>query len=107
MANGFKYGGYKGQMLRVNLTRKKAGTEPLREDWARDFVGGVGYSARLLYEELPAKADPLGHFMRSLFQFAYPCLQFLVCLLQLRLGLFVLCDVACNALNRDRLASPE
>ncbi|MHB1162867.1 MAG: aldehyde ferredoxin oxidoreductase family protein, partial [Chloroflexota bacterium] len=34
--------------------------EPLREDWARDFVGGVGYAARLLYDELKPKIDPLG-----------------------------------------------
>jgi aldehyde:ferredoxin oxidoreductase len=58
--NGFKYGGYKGQLLRVNLSKKGIVKEPLREDWARDFVGGVGYSARLLYDEIPAKADPLG-----------------------------------------------
>ena len=60
MTNGFKYGGYKGRMLRVNLTKRTATKEPLREDWARDFVGGAGYSARLLYDEIPAKADPLG-----------------------------------------------
>ena len=60
MANTFRYGGYKGQMLRVNLTKKGVTKEPLREDWARDFVGGVGYSARLLYEELRPKVDPLG-----------------------------------------------
>jgi aldehyde:ferredoxin oxidoreductase len=60
MTNKFRYGGYKGQMLRVNLTEKGVTKEPLREDWARDFVGGVGYSARLLYEELKPKIDPLG-----------------------------------------------
>ncbi|MHB1006714.1 MAG: aldehyde ferredoxin oxidoreductase family protein [Chloroflexota bacterium] len=60
MAGGFKYGGYVGQLLRVNLTNKTVTKEPLREDWARDFVGGVGYSARLLYEELKPGVDPLG-----------------------------------------------
>ncbi len=60
MTNGFKYGGYKGQLLRVNLSKKAVTKEPLREDWARDFVGGAGYSARLLYDEIPAKCDPLG-----------------------------------------------
>jgi aldehyde:ferredoxin oxidoreductase len=49
-----------GQTLRVNLSSKAVTKEPLREDWARDFVGGAGYSARQLYEEIPAKADPLG-----------------------------------------------
>ena len=60
MANGFKYGGYLGQLLRVNLTSKEITKEPLREDWARDFVGGVGLSARILYEELSSGIDPLG-----------------------------------------------
>ena len=60
MAKGFKYGGYIGQLLRVNLTNKGIATEPLREDWARDFVGGVGLSARILYDELPPKVDALG-----------------------------------------------
>lgn len=60
MAEGFKYGGYVGRLLRVNLSTKTITTEPLREDWARDFVGGVGYSARLLYEELKPGIDPLG-----------------------------------------------
>ncbi|HUU64524.1 MAG TPA: aldehyde ferredoxin oxidoreductase N-terminal domain-containing protein, partial [Dehalococcoidales bacterium] len=60
MAKGFKYGGYIGQLLRVNLTSKGITKEPLREDWARDFVGGVGLSARILYDELPPKVDPLG-----------------------------------------------
>jgi aldehyde:ferredoxin oxidoreductase len=60
VTNGFAYGGYKGQLLRVNLTKKGITKEPLREDWARDFVGGAGYSARLLYEEIPGRIDPLG-----------------------------------------------
>ncbi len=60
MARNFPYGGYIGQLLRVNLSNKGIVKEDLREDWARDFVGGVGLSARILYGELPAKIDPLG-----------------------------------------------
>jgi len=56
----FKYGGYIGQLLRVNLTNKGITKEPLREDWARDFVGGVGLSARIIYDEVKPKIDPLG-----------------------------------------------
>lgn len=56
----FKYGGYIGQLLRVNLTNKGITKETLREDWARDFVGGVGLSARIIYEEVKQKIDPLG-----------------------------------------------
>jgi aldehyde:ferredoxin oxidoreductase len=56
----FKYGGYIGQLLRVNLTNNGITKEPLREDWARDFVGGVGLSARIIYGEVKANIDPLG-----------------------------------------------
>jgi aldehyde:ferredoxin oxidoreductase len=54
----FKYGGYKGKILRVNLSSSKISTEPLKEDWAKDFLGGVGLAARFLYEELKPKTDP-------------------------------------------------
>jgi aldehyde:ferredoxin oxidoreductase len=57
---GFPHGGYIGQTLRVNLTTQKVTKDPLREDWVLDFVGGVGYSARLFYDEVPAKIDALG-----------------------------------------------
>jgi len=60
MAKGFKYGGYVGQLLRVNLNNKVISKEPQREDWARDFVGGVGLAARIFYEEVGPKIDPLG-----------------------------------------------
>jgi len=60
MTSSFKYGGYIGQVLRVNLSNGKIRKEPLREDRARDFVGGVGLAARILYEELAPKIDPLG-----------------------------------------------
>ena len=60
MAKGFKYGGYVGQLLRVNLNNKGVSKEPLREDWTEDFVGGVGLAARIFYEEVRSKVDPLG-----------------------------------------------
>jgi len=60
MAGKFKYGGYVGQLLRVDLTKERIWKEPLKEEWARDFVGGAGLSAQILYKEIPAKAEPLG-----------------------------------------------
>ena len=33
---------------------------PLPEDWACDFIGGTGLAARIMYQEIPAGADPLG-----------------------------------------------
>ncbi len=67
MSIGFPYGGYAGQILRVNLTNGAVSTEPLREDWARDFVGGAGYAARQLYDEIPAKTDPMGPLNKLMF----------------------------------------
>ncbi|HEX2987492.1 MAG TPA: aldehyde ferredoxin oxidoreductase family protein [Chloroflexota bacterium] len=73
MAAVFKFGGYAGQLLRVNLTTKVVSKEPLREDWARDFVGGVGYAARLLYDELASKIDPLGPENKLVFMTGPTC----------------------------------
>ena len=60
MAQGFRYGGYVGQLLRINLNNKAISKEPLRENWAREFVGGVGLAARMFYEEVRPKIDPFG-----------------------------------------------
>ena len=60
MAKGFKHGGYIGQLLRIDLTRRTISKEPLHEDWAREFVGGVGLAARIFYDEVRPKIDPLG-----------------------------------------------
>lgn len=51
-------GGWTGIILRVDLTRGRVSKEPLREDWARDFVGGRGLGARYLWEEVNPAVDP-------------------------------------------------
>ncbi len=49
-----------GKMLmRVNLTTGAISREPLNEEWMKAFIGGRGYATKLLYEEVPAKTDPL------------------------------------------------
>ncbi|AHL22596.1 MULTISPECIES: aldehyde ferredoxin oxidoreductase family protein [Thermococcus] len=53
-------GGYWGKILRVNLTTGEIKVEPLPEEFPRKYLGGVGFGTRLLYDEVPAKADPLG-----------------------------------------------
>jgi len=52
-------GGYHGRILRVDLSQRKATTEPLAEDLARDYVGGRGLGSAMLWQELPARIDPL------------------------------------------------
>src|SRR5215467_12572451 len=46
--------GYAGKLLRVNLTTGKIWTEPWAEHM-RDYLGGVGLGAKILYEEVGPK----------------------------------------------------
>jgi aldehyde:ferredoxin oxidoreductase len=52
--------GYGGSILRVNLTTGEIRREPLPQELARDYLGGRGFGAYLLYREVPRGADPLG-----------------------------------------------
>ncbi len=52
--------GYGGRILRANLTTGQTSAEPLPEALARDYLGGRGVAAYLLYHEVPKGADPLG-----------------------------------------------
>ncbi len=52
--------GYMGQILRVDLTSDNCSTEAVHTDTARKFVGGVGYAARILFDEVTPGIDPLG-----------------------------------------------
>jgi aldehyde:ferredoxin oxidoreductase len=53
-------GGYMGKILWVNLSTGKIKTETLDEKLCRDFIGGYGIGAKLLYDRMKPKADPLG-----------------------------------------------
>ncbi|MBC8499634.1 MAG: aldehyde ferredoxin oxidoreductase family protein [Candidatus Atribacteria bacterium] len=52
--------GYAGKLLRVFLDEKKTKEEELNFDDLRKYIGGVGYGAQLLYDELKEGTDPLG-----------------------------------------------
>ena len=52
--------GYAGKLLFVDLTSGTIEEEPLPEELCRDFIGGTGLGVRVLYERMPAHADPLG-----------------------------------------------
>jgi aldehyde:ferredoxin oxidoreductase len=52
--------GYNGKMLFVNLTDKSIEEKELTEEMASKFIGGYGIGAKVLYDNMPAKADPLG-----------------------------------------------
>jgi aldehyde:ferredoxin oxidoreductase len=52
--------GYAGCLLRVNVSEGTCTKESLKEDKLRKFVGGAGYGADLLYNEVSPGIDPLG-----------------------------------------------
>ncbi|MFW9956456.1 MAG: aldehyde ferredoxin oxidoreductase family protein [Candidatus Odinarchaeota archaeon] len=51
--------GYMGKFLRVNLTDGIFNVEPLPTSWIKDFIGGDGFGAKLLFTEVPGRIDPL------------------------------------------------
>jgi len=52
--------GYMGRILFVDLTRGTYQEEVLSEKLCRDFMGGYGIGARILYERMKPHLDPLG-----------------------------------------------
>lgn len=59
--------GYAGKLLRVDLTREKVSFESIKPEILREYMGGVGYGAKLLYDELPAGVDPFSPENKLLF----------------------------------------
>jgi aldehyde:ferredoxin oxidoreductase len=47
-------GGYMGKLLWVNLSNGELRDEPLDERLCRDFIGGYGFGARLIYNHQKA-----------------------------------------------------
>jgi len=52
--------GYMGKMLMVDLTKKTLKDEALDEKLCRQFIGGYGIGARILFSQQKAGIDPLG-----------------------------------------------
>ena len=51
--------GYAGQLLRIDLSKEKISIEKIKPELLKEFMGGVGYGVKLLYDELEAGIDPL------------------------------------------------
>jgi len=49
---------YAGKILRVDLTTGKVSTEPLSEELARNYIGGIGLGIRLLMDNSKPGTDP-------------------------------------------------
>ena len=52
--------GYMGRVLLVDLSNSRLEDEVFPDDTWREFIGGYGVGARLLYSRQKARVDPLG-----------------------------------------------
>ena len=52
--------GYMGKILWVNLSDETFKEEELPDEIYRQYIGGYGLAAKIIYDNLPIKADPLG-----------------------------------------------
>jgi len=52
--------GYMGKILRVNLTTGAISKDEVDPAVAQNYIGGSGLATKILYDELPARIDPLG-----------------------------------------------
>jgi aldehyde:ferredoxin oxidoreductase len=48
-----------GKILRVNLSKGTCTSEPLRMEWARDYLGQRGLATKYFVDEVDPKVDPL------------------------------------------------
>ena len=51
--------GYSGRMLIVDLTSKQTKTKEISKSFCKDFIGGNGFSIKLLYEYQKPRIEPL------------------------------------------------
>ena len=54
-----KWFGYAGKILDVDLTTKTTAINELEYDFAEAYMGGKGFGARLLFDQLPRQCEPL------------------------------------------------
>ena len=52
--------GYMGKVLWVNLSDETFKEEELPDEIYRQYIGGYGLGVKILYDNMPAKVDPLG-----------------------------------------------
>ncbi len=51
--------GYTGRILRVDLSKGKVVVDELKDDWPKLYVGGLGFAARIMWDEFTPLTDPL------------------------------------------------
>ena len=63
----FKYKGYMGKILRVDLTTRKTVERDLSKQEAERFLGGPGFCVSILFNETGPETEPLGPGNRLIF----------------------------------------
>ncbi len=53
-------GGYVGKLLWVDLTSGETVVKDLSPELSKKFIGGAGYAAKIIYDAVNPKVDPLG-----------------------------------------------
>ena len=59
--------GYSGKQLRISLDSGKVSVESINPQVLRKYIGGPGYGARILYDELQKGIDPLSKANKLIF----------------------------------------
>ncbi|HUK28759.1 MAG TPA: aldehyde ferredoxin oxidoreductase family protein [Candidatus Acidoferrales bacterium] len=62
-----KYKGYVGKILRVNLNKGSTSTIEITDYFAERWIGGRGFIAKILYDELEPGIDPLSPSNKLIF----------------------------------------
>ena len=57
-----EYGGWTGQVLRVDLSKGKISSENTIEKY-KDFLGGTGLGYKVLWDEVPAPSHEVSSFL--------------------------------------------
>ncbi|MQL50743.1 aldehyde ferredoxin oxidoreductase [Desulfofundulus thermobenzoicus] len=52
--------GYSGKILEIDLTTGRTKEWPVERQWAGEYLSGLGFNARFLFQEIGPGADPLG-----------------------------------------------
>lgn len=49
--------GYCGRILRIDLSKKEIRTQNFGKAFAKKYIGGIGFCAKLIYDEVPGEID--------------------------------------------------
>ncbi len=83
--------GYTGKILYVDLKKKSTKEKSFDEEFARKYIGGVGFAVRLLYDETPPNVDPLSPENNLVFATGPVC------------GAYVPCGFKCTVVAKSPL----